>query len=341
MSRQTGSGVQPAMSNGTTDPPAADCPRLSIVVPCYNEAENLAPLHKRCSAAARGSVGNDFELVFVDDGSRDATWQALRELAEQDRHVVAARLSRNFGHQLALSAGLELARGARILIIDADLQDPPELLPVMMAAADAGADVVYGRRASRQGESWFKRASASIFYRILRRLTDVEIPADSGDFRLITRRVAELLASMPEQHRFVRGMVSWIGLKQVAVDYHRDERTAGRTNYPFRRMLRLAVDAVTSFSIRPLRIASMIGLTFGLLGMAGIVYAIAGWAMGETVPGWTSVMVVVLMLGGIQLAVIGIVGEYLGRLYIETKRRPLFIIQEIARSANDRTDGRT
>jgi dolichol-phosphate mannosyltransferase len=202
-----------------------------------------------------------------------------------------------------------------------------------MQAADEGADVVYGQRSSRPGESWFKRATASIFYRFLRRLTDVDIPADTGDFRLMTRRVADLLAEMPEQHRFVRGMVSWIGMKQVPVRYQREERTAGRTNYPLRRMLRLAVDAVTSFSIRPLRIASLIGLTFGVLGLAGIAYAIAGWAAGATVPGWTSVMVVVLMLGGIQLAVIGILGEYLGRLYLETKRRPLYIVQDVVRRA--------
>lgn len=315
--------------------PAGDGPKLSIVIPCYNESENLAHLHARCTAAAASVVGDSYELVLVDDGSRDATWPMLRELAGRDARVVAVRLSRNFGHQLALSAGLSLARGARILVIDADLQDPPELLPQMMQAADHGADVVYGQRSSRQGESWFKRATASIFYRLLRRLTDVDIPADTGDFRLMTRRVADLLADMPEQHRFVRGMVSWIGMKQVPVRYQRDERTAGRTHYPFRRMLRLAVDAVTSFSIRPLRIASLIGLTFGALGLAGVAYAIAGWAAGATVPGWTSVMVVVLMLGGIQLAVIGILGEYLGRLYLETKRRPLYIVQEVVHGAPD------
>jgi dolichol-phosphate mannosyltransferase len=245
--------------------------------------------------------------------------------------VVAARLSRNFGHQLALSAGLQLCSGARVLIVDADLQDPPELLPRMMEAMDQGADVVYGQRISRLGESWFKRATAKLFYRLLRRLTDVEIPVDAGDFRLITRRVVRLLADMPEQHRFVRGMVSWIGLRQVAVPYNREERTHGQTNYPFGRMLRLAVDAVTSFSIRPLRIASLIGLGFGFLGLVGVVYAIIGWAIGKTVPGWTSVMVVVMMLGGIQLFVIGILGEYLGRLYIEAKHRPLYIIEQVYR----------
>jgi dolichol-phosphate mannosyltransferase len=312
--------------------PAGGEPKLSIVVPCYNESGNLEHLHRRCAAAAGSVVADSFELVLVDDGSRDATWPMMRDLARRDPRVVAVRLSRNFGHQLALSAGLSLARGARILVIDADLQDPPELLPQMMQAVDAGADVVYGQRSSRQGESWFKRATASVFYRLLRRLTDVDIPADTGDFRLMTRRVADLLADMPEQHRFVRGMVSWIGMQQVAVRYQREERTAGRTHYPFRRMLRLAIDAVTSFSIRPLRIASLVGLTFGVLGLAGVVYAIAGWVAGATVPGWTSVMVVVLMLGGIQLAVIGILGEYLGRLYLETKRRPLYIVQDVVRA---------
>ncbi len=306
-------------------------PQLSIVVPCHNESQNLAQLHARCTAAAHSVVGDSYELILVDDGSRDSTWQQMQALATSDGHVAAARLSRNFGHQLALSAGLELSSGARVLIIDADLQDPPELLPRMMEAMDQGADVAYGQRISRQGESWFKRATAKLFYRLLRRLTDVEIPVDAGDFRLVTRRVVQLLADMPEQHRFVRGMVSWIGMRQTAVPYDRDERTSGQTNYPFGRMLRLAIDAVTSFSIRPLRIASMIGLGFGTLGLIGVVYAIVGWAIGQTVPGWTSVMVVVLMLGGIQLFVIGILGEYLGRLYIEAKRRPLFIIDQVAR----------
>lgn len=307
--------------------------KLSIVVPCYNESGNLRRLHERCTAAARSAVGDAFELVLVDDGSRDETWQAMRALAAADPHVVAARLSRNFGHQLALSAGLGQSRGERVLIVDADLQDPPELLPLMMAKMDEGAEVVYGQRASRTGESWFKRATAGLFYRLLRQLTDVEIPVDAGDFRLVSRRVVELLGEMPEQHRFVRGMVSWVGLRQEAVRYDRDERTSGRTNYSFGRMLRLAVDAVTSFSIRPLRIASMIGLLFGALGLFGVAYSLFGWAIGQTVPGWTSVMVVVLMLGGIQLFVIGILGEYLGRLYIEAKRRPLYIVQEVVRGS--------
>lgn len=316
-------------------PAAAEVPprplRLSIVVPCHDESDNLAALHERCSAAARSVAGDAWELVLVDDGSRDSTWPQLQSLAMADGHVVAVHLSRNFGHQLALSAGLQLSAGERVLIVDADLQDPPELLPQMMQAMDQGADVVYGQRISRKGESWFKRATAGLFYRLLRRLTDVEIPVDSGDFRLVSRRVVELLAGMPEQHRFLRGMVSWIGLRQVAVRYDRDERRRGRSSYPLGRMLRLAIDAITGFSTRPLRIASLIGLGFGLLGFLGIAWAVIGWATGRTVPGWTSVMVVVMMLGGIQLFVIGILGEYLGRLYVEAKRRPLYIIDQVVR----------
>jgi polyisoprenyl-phosphate glycosyltransferase len=198
-----------------------------------------------------------------------------------------------------------------------------------MEAMDRGNDIVYGQRQSRRGETWFKRASASIFYRLLRRLTDVEIPVDTGDFRLMTRRVVTVLSDMPEQHRFIRGMVSWIGLRQEAVAYDRDERARGKTKYSARRMFRLALDAVTGFSTRPLRIASLVGLCFGALGFIGVAYAMVGWAMGRTVPGWTSVIVVVLLLGGIQLIVIGILGEYLGRLYLEAKRRPLFIIDQV------------
>ncbi len=306
-------------------------PQLSIVVPCHNESQNLAPLHARCTAAARSVVDESYELILVDDGSRDSTWQQMQALATSDSHVVAARLSRNFGHQLALSAGLQLSSGARVLIVDADLQDPPELLPRMMEVMDRGNDIVYGQRQSRQGETWFKRASAAVFYRLLRRLTDVEIPIDTGDFRLITRRVVTVLSDMPEQHRFIRGMVSWIGLRQDAVPYDRDQRACGNTKYSTRRMLRLALDAVTGFSTRPLRIASLVGLCFGTLGFIGVAYAVTGWAMGQTVPGWTSVIVVVLLLGGIQLFVIGILGEYLGRLYLEAKRRPLYIIEQVFR----------
>jgi dolichol-phosphate mannosyltransferase len=300
-----------------------------VVAPCYREEKTLAELHRRVSLAAQAAVGDEFELILVNDGSPDGTWPGICALGDADARVVGVNLSRNHGHQLALTAGLSVARGERILIIDADLQDPPELLPQMMRALDQGADVAYGQRTQRAGESLFKRATASLFYRILRRLADVQIPRDTGDFRLMSRRVLEVLKGMPESHRFMRGMVSWVGFRQVAVPYQREVRVAGSSSYPLRKMLRLAFDAITGFSTRPLRLASLLGLVFGLLGVLGVAVTLVAWAMDVTVPGWASVMVVVLTLGGIQLAVLGIIGEYLGRLYIEVKRRPLFIIDEI------------
>lgn len=311
------------------------CPagwKLSIVVPCYNESAGLLEMHRRVSVAAARQVGDDYELVLVNDGSHDDTWAKIVELAARDRHVVGIALSRNHGHQLALSAGLAQCRGERVLIIDADLQDPPELLPDMMALMDQGADVVYGQRVSREGETWFKRTSASMFYRLLARLVEVDIPLDSGDFRLISRRALDVLNAMPEQHRFIRGMVSWIGMRQVPLRYDRHERFAGQTKYPMARMIRLAVDAITGFSVRPLKIASYMGMLFGALGVTGMMYTLYGWLHNLALPGWTSVMSIVLILGSAQLFVLGVFGEYLGRLYMESKRRPLFIIDQVVYS---------
>jgi polyisoprenyl-phosphate glycosyltransferase len=311
---------------------ALDC-KLTIVVPCYNEQDNLPALYARIVAAAKAVVGTSFELVLVNDGSRDQTWPAMCALAAGDCRIVAVNLSRNHGHQLALSAGLSLTHGDRILILDADLQDPPELLGEMMRLMDAGADVVYGRRTHRVGESFFKRWTARAFYRLMNSLTHTPIPMDTGDFRLMSRRVLAVLNSMPEEHRFVRGMVSWIGFRQVPIDYARDPRTQGSSSYPLRKMLGLAMDAVTSFSTRPLRLASLFGLSFSLLGLIGVCWSIGAWLAGAALPGWTSVMVVVLVLGGVQLAVIGILGEYIGRIYMEVKRRPLYVIEEVFRAA--------
>jgi glycosyltransferase involved in cell wall biosynthesis len=318
--------------------PTLGCP-LSVVVPCYNEQDNLARLYERITSAALPVVGPHFEIVLVNDGSRDQTWHILKQLAARDPRVVAVNLSRNHGHQLALSAGLSLCTGERVFILDADLQDPPELLGAMMEAMDEGADVVYGRRTHRPGESWFKRWSARAFYRVMNRLTDTPIPMDTGDFRLMSRRVLDVLNAMPEQHRFVRGMVSWVGFRQVPLEYERERREHGTSNYPLRKMLRLAMDAVTSFSTRPLRIASLFGLSFAALGMLGVCWSVGGWLVGAAVPGWTSVMVVMLVLGGVQLAVIGILGEYLGRLYMEVKRRPLYVIEEVYRTRSQDVAG--
>jgi len=306
-------------------------PRLSAVVPCYDEADNLAELHRRLGAVCAQAVGDDYELVLVDDGSRDATAALFAELARRDPHFVGVVLSRNHGHQLALTAGLSVARGERVLILDADLQDPPELLGEMMAALDRGADVAYGQRVERQGEGRLKLATAGLFYRVLRSLTEVDIPVDAGDFRLISRRALDAFLAMPEQHRFVRGMVSWLGFEQVAVPYARAVRFRGRSNYPWRRMLRLAGDAITGFSVRPLRLANYLGVLMALGALGTLGYTLLSWASGQVVPGWTSVMTVVLVLGSFQMLVLAIMCEYLGRLFIEVKRRPLFLVDRVLR----------
>jgi polyisoprenyl-phosphate glycosyltransferase len=312
---------------------------LSVVVPCYNEKEVISELYRRLTLVCRSLVEDRYELVLVNDGSADTTWAMLQELAHNDDHVVAVDLSRNYGHQLALSAGLSLARGERILVIDADLQDPPELLPKMMRLMDEGADVVYGQRLKRDGESWFKRASASAFYRLLLRVTDVTIPPDTGDFRLISRPVLETLLAMPEQQRFIRGMVAWIGFRQIPLQYRRDKRFAGRTKYPLCKMCAFAVDAVTSFSITPLRISLYVASFFLLFAIMIALYVLISWLYLSPVPGWTSIFLSMLIFGSVQLFCLAIIGEYLGRVYLETKHRPLFIIREImSKSPNLKQD---
>ena len=305
--------------------------KLSIVVPCFNEEACLAELHARLTAAARGAVGDDYELVLVNDGSRDASWITMRQMAADDVHIVAVNLSRNHGHQLALTAGLDLCRGETVLIIDADLQDPPELLAGMMKAMhEHHADVVYGVRKSRAGETAFKRATAHGFYRLLSRATEVDIPLDAGDFRLMSRRALDALLAMPEQARFIRGMVAWIGFKQVPFAYDRQERFAGETKYPLKKMLRFALDALTGFSSAPLKLASHAGLLLSAGSVLLILYIAWAWLSGQSIQGWTSLMLVVVVLGAVQMFVLALMGEYIGRLYNEAKRRPLYIVQEIA-----------
>jgi len=313
---------------------------LSIVVPCFNEEACLAALHERLSNAARNSVGDDYEIVLVNDGSRDRSWEAMRTMAAGDRHVVAVNLSRNHGHQLALTAGLDLCRGENVMIIDADLQDPPELLPDMLKAMRSeDADVVFGVRRSRSGETAFKRATAHGFYRLLSRATDVDIPVDAGDFRLMSRRALDALLAMPEQARFIRGMVAWIGFRQVPFAYDRQERFAGETKYPLGKMIRFALDALTGFSSAPLKLASHAGLWLSFGSVLLVLYIAYAWAAGRNIPGWTSLMLVVLVLGAIQMFALALLGEYIGRLYNEAKRRPLYIVQEIA-GRTDRPDVR-
>jgi len=312
---------------------------LSIVVPCFNEEACLAELHLRLGAAARVAVRENYELVLVNDGSRDGSWTMMQRLATEDAHVVAVNLSRNHGHQLALTAGLDLCRGDKILVIDADLQDPPELLSAMMhAMREQEADVVYGVRKSRAGETAFKRATAHGFYRLLSRATEVDIPLDAGDFRLMSRRALDALLAMPEQARFIRGMVAWIGFKQVPFAYDRAERFAGETKYPFRKMMRFAFDALTGFSSAPLKLASHAGLWLSLGSLLLILYIAYAWFAGQSIQGWTSLMLVVVVLGAIQMFVLALMGEYIGRLYNEAKRRPLYIVQEVA--GGERTEAR-
>ena len=303
--------------------------KLSVVVPCYNEELVIRELHRRVTTVCCSLVGDSYEVLLVNDGSRDQTWAIVQMLAHSDDRVVAVDLSRNHGHQLALSAGLSLARGGRILVIDADLQDPPELLADMMQLMDDGADVVYGQRVERDGETWFKKISARTFYRLLLRLTDVPIPPDTGDFRLMSRRVADALLAMPEYQRFIRGMVAWIGFRQVPLRYHRDKRFAGDTKYPLAKMITFALDAITGFSTVPLRASIYLALLF--VGLAGllVIYVLFSWVYLGVVAGWTSMFLGMLIFASVQLFSLGIIGEYLGRVYMQTKQRPLFIIREI------------
>ncbi|QEG37681.1 glycosyltransferase family 2 protein [Bythopirellula goksoeyrii] len=315
-------------------PPEEDRLYLSVVAPCYNEESVIEELYKRVTSLCQ-KHGYSYEIVLVNDGSLDSTWEIHQQLCANDpEHMVAVNLSRNFGHQLALSAGLSVCRGERILIIDADLQDPPELLPDMLRKMDEGAEVVYGVRRTRYGDSFLKRTACTVFYRCLLLLSDYPIPLDSGDFRLINRRVLDALNSMPERHRFLRGMISWIGYNQVPIHYDRDSRFAGETKYPLRRLIALAIDGITTFSVKPLRLSFISGLGALLFSLLLFIYAIISWYFFPDAPrGWASLMVVVSMLGGMQLFVLGILGEYLGRVYEQSKSRPLFLIESIKRDS--------
>jgi polyisoprenyl-phosphate glycosyltransferase len=305
---------------------------LSIVVPCCNEEEGLREFHRQMTAAARVLCGPKFELILVDDGSTDGTWKIINELLAEDRNVVAVRLARNHGHQLALTAGLSTVRGDLVLVIDADLQDPPDLLtPMYEMMVRERADVVYGLRRSRAGETRFKKKSAEAFYRLLANLTRVQIPVDTGDFRLMSRRISDQLVQMPEHDRFIRGMVAWLGYKQVAYEYDRKPRFAGATKYPLLKMIGFAADALISFSMVPLRIATYVGaLLTTILTFVGIA-AVISWILSGTVPGWTSLTLLVVMISSVQLLVLGLIGEYVGRIYIQSKNRPLFLISHIHR----------
>jgi glycosyltransferase involved in cell wall biosynthesis len=302
---------------------------LSVIVPCYNEAPVLRETHRRLEGVLRELEELEFEIIYVDDGSRDETPQILAELQRGDGRVRVLRLSRNFGHQIAVTAGLENAAGDAVVIIDADLQDPPEVIREMVARWREGYHVAYGQRIEREGETGFKRWSAKAFYRLINRLSETKMPLDTGDFRLMDRKVVDNLLAMPERDRFLRGMVSWIGFNQVAVPYQRGRRHAGESKYPLLKMIRFATDGIVSFSIMPLKIAIWTGFFAIWLAIGGIIVAVVVRLMDRNLDrGWASLFVAVLFMGGIQLVSLGIIGEYLGRIYTEVKRRPLYIVQE-------------
>jgi dolichol-phosphate mannosyltransferase len=307
---------------------------LSIVVPCFNEEPGLAELVRRCCESASSAVGDSFELILVDDGSSDRTWDVITSQIAGHRNIVAIKLSRNYGHQIALTAGLSAVRGKVVFVIDADLQDPPELLNDMLGKMkESGADVVYGQRRTRAGETWFKTFAAKLFYRILERSTDVLIPVDAGDFRLMSRRIADIIAQMPERDRFIRGMVASVGFKQVAFPYDRQRRFAGSTKYPLAKMIHFATDAFLGYSMVLLRLSSIAALVL-LLALIGVaVYSIYAWLYLEVVPGWTSIMISVIVVSFFQLVTLSVIGEYVGRIYLSTKNRPLFIIDSVERSS--------
>ncbi|MDE2482134.1 MAG: glycosyltransferase family 2 protein [bacterium] len=317
----------------TTEAP----PTLSVVVPLYNEEGNVAPLLERIVGILERLPGTpSYEIVLVNDGSKDRTLERIREELRARANVVLVNLSRNFGHQLAATAGVEIARGDAVVLMDGDLQDPPELIADFVEQWRAGYDVVYAVRRTRRGESPFKLLTARIFYRTIKRLTKVSIPVDTGDFRLMSRRVVEALKRSPERHRFLRGLVSWVGYNQIGVEYDRDERLSGETKYPLPKMIRFAIDGITSFSDVPLRFASYLGFVSSVIAF---VYAmvVVGFKIFSLNPpgytrGWASTIVAVLFLGGVQLISLGILGEYIGRIYDEVKGRPLYLISEVERS---------
>jgi glycosyltransferase involved in cell wall biosynthesis len=307
--------------------PTVGATELTVVVPAFNEQESILPMYERLVAALEPHLAG-LEVLFVDDGSHDDTWRRISEIAARDPRVRGIRFARNFGHQAALTAGVDAASGRAVVIIDADLQDPPEVIPDMIARWREGYEVVYGQREQREGETAFKKATAAAFYRLLRRITNVEIPVDTGDFRLMGPRAVAAFRSLPERNRFIRGLVSWIGFPQIAVRYRRHARQAGETKYPLRRMVRFALDGITSFSFLPLRLATWLGFAVSLLSFLYIVVVIVLKLLGINWPGYTSMMASILFLGGVQLVMIGVLGEYVARIFDEVKRRPLYLVGE-------------
>ena len=303
---------------------------LSLVVPCMNEEDGIDTLVTRLSAIT-AQWQKQAEIVLVDDGSTDLTWVAIEQASQRCSQVVGIKLSANRGHQIALTAGLEAAKGERIMMLDADLQDPPELMTDMMFMMDRGFDVVYGRRAERRGETMFKRATAHMFYRVLNAISDIDIPRDTGDFRLVNRKTLDAVLEMPERARFIRGMFAWAGFKQVGIKYIRAPRETGETKYPLRKMIRFSIDAMTAFSTKPLKLATRLSFVSLFVASMMAIYVFRSLILFQTAPGWASVILAVSFFSGVQLLTLGILGEYVGRLYVEAKKRPLYFVSDETR----------
>lgn len=303
---------------------------LSIVAPCMNEEDVLEEFYLRVLSVVKEAQISEYEIILIDDGSRDRTWEIIKLIHRKNRKVKGLQLSRNFGHQSALSAGLDEAKGEHIFIIDSDLQDPPELLLPMLRKMHEGFDVVYGQRRERAGETKFKLLSAALFYRVLSKLADIDIPKDTGDFRLINKKVLEAFRKLPETQRFTRGLIAWLGFRQTALLYDRKPRFAGVTKYPLGKMINFSIDALTSFSLKPLRLIILLGVITSGFSLVAFLYSLYGWLYSQTVPGWASLMTVICTLSCVQLICLGVVGEYVGRIFAEAKKRPLYLIQEKA-----------
>lgn len=303
---------------------------LSVVIPVFNEEANIQVLFERLAKTLQPLELKGAELLFVDDGSDDSTLEKIKQLPSSEMLAVRfIELSRNFGHQVAVTAGLDNSSGDRVVIIDADLQDPPELIPGMLNKMNEGYDVVYARRKNRKGESWLKRSTAKWFYRLLSNITSIDIPLDTGDFRVITKRVVEVLKQMPEREKFLRGQIAWVGFRQTYVEYDRDQRNAGDTGYTWKRMFGLALDGITAFSNFPLKVATISGFIMSFVSFLLMLYALySRFVLKVYEPGWTSLMLSVLFIGGIQLVAIGIIGEYIGRIGNNVKQRPLYVIKD-------------
>ena len=303
-------------------------PALSIVIPLHNEEGNLSHLHQRLIPTV-ASVTQAYEIIYVNDGSKDATLSMVKALAVQDDRVHYISFSRNFGHQMAIMSGIEHATGDAVVIMDGDLQDPPELIPELWQKYREGFKVVYAQRRSREGETLAKKWTAKIFYRLLKKTTNIKIPLDTGDFRLIDRKVVEYLKQMPERHKFLRGQIAWIGFKQTAVFYDREIRLAGKTNFSFSKMFQFALDGITAFSNYPLRMATVMGFAVSAVSFLVILYALySKFVLDRTITGWTSLIISVLFIGGVQLIAIGIIGEYISRINSDVRKRPLYVIEE-------------